>query len=144
MDETLHETFRKNVVTATRIYQHRVQALMDSIVRNPSNMLSVKHYSSKLEFAGRGAGHNHGVLWLDIGKLEEMVDVQVLNHLKNYSNTNHSNLCDGVLPNYNLNDQPLKTASQVSSDLEEFLSARNMGKDTNKHKKHRKLRYLIK
>ena len=75
MDETLHETFRTNVVTATRNYQHRVQALMESIVKNPNNMLSVKHFSSKLEFAGRGAGHNHGVLWLDIGKLEQIVDV---------------------------------------------------------------------
>ena len=117
---------------------------METIVKNPNNMLSVKHFSSKLEFAGRGAGHNHGVLWLDIGKLEQMIDAKVLNKLKNDYNPNDRNLCDGVLPNYNLKDQPLKTASQLSSDLEEFLSARNMGKDTTKHKKHRTLRYLIK
>ena len=59
MDETLHEVLRRNVVTATRNYQARVQALMQEIVRNPSNPLSVKHFSSKLEFQARGAGHNH-------------------------------------------------------------------------------------
>ena len=71
MDETLHEVFRTNVVTATRNYQQRVQALIKTILTNSSNMLSVKHYSAKLEFAGRGAGHNHGVLWLDVDKLEQ-------------------------------------------------------------------------
>ena len=69
MDETLHEVIRKNIVTATRNYQQRVQTLMKTIVRNPSNPLSVKRFSSKLEFAGRGAGHNHGVLRLHMKKI---------------------------------------------------------------------------
>ena len=43
---------------------------MQTIVKNPSYLLSVKHYSMKLEFQGQGAGHNHGVLWLDIGRIE--------------------------------------------------------------------------
>ncbi len=81
MDETLHEVFRRNVVIATRIYQVRVQAMMQTIVRNPSNPLSVKHFSSKLEFASRGAGHHHGVLWLDISKIEQKVDISQLHPL---------------------------------------------------------------
>ena len=44
---------------------------MKEIICNRNNPLSVKNYSIKLEFAGRGAGHNHGVLWLDLGKLEQ-------------------------------------------------------------------------
>ena len=62
MDESLHEVMRKNVVTATRNYQKRVEAAMKTIICNQSNPLSVKHYSTKLEFQARGAGHHHGTL----------------------------------------------------------------------------------
>ena len=78
MDETVHNILRRNVVTATRNYQQRVQALMTNIVKHPSNPLSVKHYASKLEFQARGAGHHHGVLWLDIERIERKVDVHLL------------------------------------------------------------------
>ena len=40
MDETQHEVLRRNVVTATRIYQARVHALMQEVIRHPSNPLS--------------------------------------------------------------------------------------------------------
>ena len=82
MDETLHEILRKNVVTATRNYQQRVKALMKSIILHPSNPLSVKHFSKRLDFQGRGAGHDHGVLWLDMDKLQMKVDDYQLQHLK--------------------------------------------------------------
>ena len=78
MDETVHNILRRNVVTATRNYQQRVQALMTNIVKHPSNPLSVKHYASKLEFQARGAGHHHGVLWLDIDRIERKVDIHLL------------------------------------------------------------------
>ena len=78
MDETLHDVLKRNVVTATRNYQQRVQTLMQTVVNHPSNPLSVKHYASKLEFQARGAGHNHGVLWLDIERIERKVDVRRL------------------------------------------------------------------
>ena len=81
MDETLHTVFKKNVVTATRVYQHKVQALMTEIICNKNNPLSVKHYSIKLEFAGRGAGHNHGVLWFDVDKLETKVNLEQLREI---------------------------------------------------------------
>ena len=32
----------------------------------------VKYYTYKVEFQHRGAPHIHGVLWLDLDKLEEM------------------------------------------------------------------------
>ena len=35
-----------------------------------SNPMAVKYYSTKVEFQGRGAAHNHGVLWVDINKIE--------------------------------------------------------------------------
>ena len=35
-----------------------------------SNPMCVEYYTMKLEFQGRGAGHNHGTLWVNIKKLE--------------------------------------------------------------------------
>ena len=32
--------------------------------------MCVGHYTTKVEFQGRGAAHNHGVLWLDMKKME--------------------------------------------------------------------------
>ena len=68
VDESLHAILRSYIVTATHNYQQRVLSVMQTIIKNPSNPLSVKHFSSKLEFAACGAGHNHGMLWLDIEK----------------------------------------------------------------------------
>ena len=73
MDESIHETLRRNVVTATRNYQHRVKAFIKEIMTHPSNPMLVTHYSAKLEFQGRGAAKNHGTLWIDIDKMEFMV-----------------------------------------------------------------------
>ena len=78
MDETVHNLFRKNIVTATRIYEQKVQAMMQHIICSKTNPLSVKHYTLKLEFAGRGAGHNHGILWLDISNIEKKINVEKL------------------------------------------------------------------
>lgn len=68
--KSVHQILRNNVVTATRNYKHRLQTLIRKIILHPNNPMSVKYYSTKLEFQGRGAPHNHGVLWLDIDKLE--------------------------------------------------------------------------
>ena len=43
--------------------------MMDS-----SNPMSVKFYSSKLEFQGRGAPHIHGTMWVDMEKMEFMME----------------------------------------------------------------------
>ena len=34
--------------------------------------MCVQYWSTKVEFQGRGAGHNHGTLWVDIDKMEFM------------------------------------------------------------------------
>ena len=43
--------------------------MMDS-----SNPISIKYYCAKLEFQGRGAPHNHGTLWVDMDKMEFMME----------------------------------------------------------------------
>ena len=114
MDETLHEVVRRNVVTATRNYQQRVNALMKSIILHPSNPLCVKHFSKRLDFQGRGAGHDHGVLWLDIEKIEMKVDDNQLQYLKN-------NL-EAVLPNQIIYQSNLRNSSEVKSELDLFCN----------------------
>ena len=113
---------------------------MKTIVLNPTNPLSVKHFSSKLEFAGRGAGHNHGVLWLDIQKIEKKVDIRQLEHLKEHSFHLSKTLdtCLLALSQHNNKDHHLKNPSEVQSSLDHFLTIRGIEIDHSKtRKRHR-------
>ena len=139
MDESLHEIMRKNVVIATRNYQQRVAALMHTIVRNPSNPLSVKHFSSKLEFQARGAGHHHSTLWLDINKIEQKVDLCQLNEMKHSKFSAICN-CNIYLENH------LSDSSKYNDSLDEFLKTRGIdpGDFERPKRKHRTFKYLEK
>ena len=134
MDESLHSLFRKNIVTATRIYEQKVKSIMQNIICSKMNPLSVKHYTLKLEFAGRGAGHNHGILWLDFAKLERKVDMLKLREV----------LCD-------INTSPTRKISLTNANdckelLKDYLSSRALGNDLESKKEvdHRTFRYLRK
>ena len=72
--QSLHEMLRRNVVTATRNYNHRVKTFIKQIITHPSNPMSIEYYSAKLEFQGRGAGHHHGTLWVNMEKMEFMME----------------------------------------------------------------------
>ena len=109
VDQGIHEILRRNVVTATRNYQQRVRAVMDKIIRSPFNPLSVKHYASKLEFQARGAGHNHGVLWLDIPRIERKVDIRQLDMAEGYDPAE---------------DHFLKDPEVVAKSLDRFMADR--------------------
>ena len=74
IDESFHEILRRNVVIATRNYNHRVKSFIREIMMAPSNPMSIEYYSSKLEFQGRGAAHNHGTLWVNMDKMEFMIE----------------------------------------------------------------------
>ena len=143
IDETLHEIIRKNIVSATRNYRHRVQTLMTTIIQNSNNPLSVKHFSSKLEFAGRGAGHNHGVLWLDMNQLEQKVDVLNLDHfISDLPALRHLNI---FMPNFSGEDHHLKDPLSLWTSLDKFLTMRGIETDIPiKNKKHLTFRYMKK
>ena len=64
---------RRNVVTSTRNYNRRLKAFIKEIITDPSNPMSVDYYSLKLEFQGRGAGHNYGTLRVNMEKMEFML-----------------------------------------------------------------------
>jgi hypothetical protein len=133
MDENVFDILRRNVVTATRNYQHRVEALMNTIVRSPKNPLSVKHFATKLEFQARGAGHNHGVLWLDIERIEQKVDIRQLDIRFNLENDHH-----------------LKDAADVGESLDTFFANINFNQEevggaeggTNKKKKTKAQKHI--
>ena len=40
------------------------------VIYGRNNPLRVRHISYRVEFQGRGAGHIHGVLWLDLNQIE--------------------------------------------------------------------------
>ena len=71
VDESLHEMIRTNVLTATRNFQHRVDAFRTQIIMGKNNPMKVKNISYRVEFQGRGAAHIHGTLWLDIKEIEK-------------------------------------------------------------------------
>ena len=73
MDDSLHELIRGNVLLATRYFNQRVKKFFSKIVMGKNNPMNVEHYTYKVEFQERGAGHIHGTLWLDLNKLEEMI-----------------------------------------------------------------------
>jgi hypothetical protein len=73
-DESFHELIRRNVMIATRNYKNRFDAFMKEIVMDKSNPMCITNWSAKLEFQGRGAPHNHGVLWADLKNMQYMFE----------------------------------------------------------------------
>ena len=70
VDESFHELIRRNVMIATRNYRNRFDAFMKEIVMDESNPMCIGNWSAKLEFQGRGAPHNHGVLWANLKNMQ--------------------------------------------------------------------------
>ena len=68
----LHELIRGNVLLATRYFNQRVKKFFNTIVMGTNNPMNVEYYTYKVEFQERGAGHIHGVLWLNLDSLEKL------------------------------------------------------------------------
>ena len=73
VDDSLHELIRTNVLTATRNFQHRVNAFRKEVLMGENNSMNIKHISYRVEFQGRGAAHIHGTLWLDMKRIEKIL-----------------------------------------------------------------------
>ena len=122
----IRDRIRTNVLNATRNYNNRVKAFIKNIVLNKSNPMSVQYYSTKVEFQGRGAGHNHGTLWVDLNKMEY--------YHQDENNEWHSlddtlKLCTVTEKNYfkrdllraNINKCKVESSSEKNGDLEKSL-----------------------
>ena len=65
-----HELLRTHVATATQIYSQRVKSFIRDIMLDKNNPMCVEYYTTKVEFQGRGAPHNHGTIWINMNKME--------------------------------------------------------------------------
>ena len=100
IDDSQHELIRKSILNATRNYNQRVKAFIKDIVLDKNNPMAIKYYSTKVEFQGRGAAHNHGTLWADLKRMENYIgdaegswkDIeQVFEEEKQHLSKNNSN-----------------------------------------------------
>ena len=78
----VHEEMRKNVLTLTRNFNQRVKMFVKNIVKGDNNPMNVKYYNYRVEFQSRGAGHVHGVLWLDLDAVERGQDGNKIQEMK--------------------------------------------------------------
>ena len=69
-NENLHELVRENILAITMNFDKRVHSFINKIVMAESNPMKTQFYHYRVEFQARGAGHIHGVLWIDLEKLE--------------------------------------------------------------------------
>ena len=60
-----HEFMKDNLLNATLTFHHRVKMFVKNIIMSQGNPMAIQYHSYKVEFALRGAGHVHGVLWID-------------------------------------------------------------------------------
>ena len=69
-DRDLHEMVKDNVFTITKVFDKRVRNFINEIIRGENSPMRNLHYQYRIEFQSRGAGHAHGVLWLDLSALD--------------------------------------------------------------------------
>ena len=71
LPDSQHTLIMDNVLTATRVFDQRLKAFIRNIVMGKDQPMKVLLYSYRIEFQKRGAPHAHGVLWLDMDKVEK-------------------------------------------------------------------------
>ena len=86
-NDNLHELVRKNVLNITMNFDKRVHSFINRIIMPESSPMCTNFYHYRVEFQMRGAGHIHGVLWVNLPKLEEKFPglQMVISKLKNSS-----------------------------------------------------------
>ena len=70
----VHEAVRKHILIVTRNFDQRVKMFKTHILCGKNNPLNVQFYRWRIEFQLRGAAHVHGVLWLDLDKVQAQTD----------------------------------------------------------------------
>ena len=116
MDISIHELLRRNVVTATRNYNQRVKSFIKEIMTDSSSPFLVRHYAAKLEFQGRGAAHNHGTIWVDLPKMEFMMEKEEEKRSLNPIEYNLMDLDTAFDKTETAYIEPLKDALQLCAD----------------------------
>ena len=76
-NESKHEFIKQNLLNATLTFHQRVKMFIKHIIMSKGNPMAIKYHSYKVEFALRGAGHIHGVLWVDWENFTAMPPTEV-------------------------------------------------------------------
>ena len=71
-----HEYIRENVLNLTRIFNQRVKAFIREVVLAKGSPMCVQRFTYKTEFQNRGAAHVHGVLWVNMNKMERLCQLR--------------------------------------------------------------------
>ena len=103
MDKTKHEAIRKSVLNATRNFNHKVKAFYRHIIKGSDSRMSIGFYTYRIEFQDRGAGHVHGVLWVDWDAFEKNEA-----NIEDFADENEEEIGQGV--------QKLRTAFKKFKD----------------------------
>ena len=90
----LHKLVRENVFTITKVFDRRVHNFIKHIVFGKNGPMKARHYQYRIEFQSRGAGHTHGVLWLNLEEHEaEYPGIKaIFKNIKNNENFNDSQM----------------------------------------------------
>ena len=67
----MNKLLADNILTVTKVFDKKVQKFITAIVKGKNSPVNCKYFHYRIEFQSRGAGHAHGVLWLDLDILEE-------------------------------------------------------------------------
>jgi hypothetical protein len=60
-----HNLFRDNIVTVTRMFDHRVKKFVQHVIKSKKSSIPADCFNYRVEFQMRGMAHVHGVLWLE-------------------------------------------------------------------------------
>ena len=71
IDQSKQDLLRENVQMVTRYFDKRVKSFMKNIVMANNNSLGVILFTYRIEFQKRGHPHAHGILWIDINKMDK-------------------------------------------------------------------------
>ena len=66
----IHTLIKENVYTITKIFDRRVRNFINQIIKGKNSPMVTLNFHYRIEFQSRGAGHAHGVLWLDLPELD--------------------------------------------------------------------------
>ena len=129
-EKSRHEYIRENVLTLTRMFNHRVKAFIREIVLSKKNPMCVHKFTYKTEFQNRGAAHVHGVLWLNMNMIESYYQLKsgkliMENQLRMLEKTNKSTIeVNETMPFSGLKNafSQIRKGDQLDYDQKEVLA----------------------
>ena len=73
LNDSEHKIIQDNVLTATRVFDHRVKTFIKDIMTGKDNPMHILLYTYRVEFQQRGAAHVHGCLWMNMWRMEKII-----------------------------------------------------------------------